>query len=123
MEQEALLVGALERIDILLVFARAERGHDERLRLAAREQRRAMRARQNADLGDDRAHGLDVAAVDADAGVENVPADDLGLQLLEGCADLSLVNLALAALREERGGHLRLHGVDGGVTLLLDGVL
>ena len=56
---------------------------DERLRLAAGEQRRAVGARQDADLGDDRAHGLEVAAVDARAGVEDVPAHDLGLGVLE----------------------------------------
>ena len=97
-EQEALLVGALERVDVLLVLAGAERGDDQRLRLAAREQRRAMGARQHADFGDDRAHGLHVAAVDADAGVENVPAHDLGLQLLEDLADLLLGELGCRRL-------------------------
>ena len=47
--------------------AGAERRDDERLRLAAGEQRRAVRARQHADLGDDRADRLGVAAVDAPA--------------------------------------------------------
>ena len=123
MEQEALLVGALQRIDILLVFARSESRHDKGLGLAAGEERRAMRARQHADFGDDRAHGLHVAAVDAHAGVENVPAHDLGLQRLEGFADLLLGEFRFAAFRKERRHDLRLHGVDGGVALLLDGVL
>ena len=55
----------------------------QRLGLAAGEQRRAVGARQDADFGDDRADRLDVAAVDADAGVEDVPAHDLGFELLE----------------------------------------
>ena len=45
-EQEPLLVGAVEGIDILLVFAGAERRDDERLGFAAREQRRAVGAGQ-----------------------------------------------------------------------------
>ena len=82
-QQEGLLVGALERVDVLLVLAGAERRDRQRLRLAAGEQRRAVGARQDAGLGDDRAHRLDVAAVDARAGVEDVPAHDLRLGVLE----------------------------------------
>ena len=44
---------------------------------------RAMRARQDADLGDDRPHGAGVAAVDAHAGVEDGVADDVGFQVVE----------------------------------------
>ena len=88
MQQEALLVGAFQRVDELLVLAGAERGDHEGLGLAAGEQRRAVGARQDADLGDDRADRLQVAAVDARAGVEDVPAHDLGLRLLEGGLDL-----------------------------------
>jgi len=42
-----------------------ERGHHHRLGFAAGEQRRAVGAGQHADFGDDLAHGLGVAAVDA----------------------------------------------------------
>ena len=80
MQEEGLLAGALELVDVLLVLAGAERRDDQRLRLAAGEQRRAVGARQDADLGDDRAHRLQVAAVDARAVVEDVPAHDLGLR-------------------------------------------
>ncbi len=82
-QHEVLAVLALERVDDLLVLAGAERGDAERLRLAAGEQRRAMRARQDADLGDDRADGPGVAAVDAQPGVQDGVADDVGLQVLE----------------------------------------
>ena len=64
-QQEALLLGALERVDVLLVLAGAEGGHDERLRLAAREERRAVRARQHVHLRDDRPNCLEIAAIDA----------------------------------------------------------
>ena len=50
-QHEVLAVLAFERVDDLLVLAGAERGDDERLGLAAGEQRRAMGARQDADLG------------------------------------------------------------------------
>ena len=86
-QQERLLVGALQRVDELLVLAGAERRHHQGLGLAAGEQRRAVGARQHADLGHDRAHRLDVAAVDAAAGVEDVPAHDLGFELLEDAGD------------------------------------
>ena len=90
-QQERLLVGALQRVDELLVLAGAERGDHQRLGLAAGEQRRAVRARQHADFRDDRAHGLEVAAVDALAGIEDVPAHDLGFELLEHAGDALLV--------------------------------
>ena len=87
-KEERLLVHAGQRVDILLVLAGAERGDHQRLRLAAGEQRRAVGARQDADFRDDLADRLQVAAVDARAGVEDVPAHDLGLQILEHGGDL-----------------------------------
>ncbi len=65
MKHEIFPILAFERVDDLLVLAGAERRHRECLRLAAGEQRRAMRARQDADLGRDRPHRAGVAAVDA----------------------------------------------------------
>ena len=104
----------MQRVDELLVLAGAERGDDQRLRLAAGEQRRAVGARQHADFGDDRANGLDVAAVDALAGVEDVPADDLGFEFLEHAGDALLVERrTLGAFREVVRHHLGLGGVDG----------
>ena len=121
MEQEPLLVGPVQRIDILLVLARAERGDDHRLRFAAREQSRAMGARQHADLRQDRAHGGQVPSVDAALVVENVPAHDLGLGLVERLRDVFGGKFRLGACGRERGEHLGLDGVDGGVALLLLG--
>src|ERR671933_300689 len=59
---------------------------DERLRLAAREERRTVRPGQDADLGDDRAHRLGVAPVDAAAFLEDRAAHDLLLEVLEELA-------------------------------------
>ena len=90
-----------------------------RLRLAAGEQRRTVGARQHADFADDVADGLGVAAVDALAGVEDVPADDLGFELLEHVGDAELVVFRLLPFREEVRHHLFLDGADRGVALLL----
>ncbi len=122
-QHEALLVGALQAVDHLLVLTGAERRDDKRLRLAAGEERRPMRARKHADLGEDRADRLQITTVDAAPGVENVPADDLGLQILEDRRHLLLLEARLGAFRKHRRHHLRLHRVDRGIALLLDGVL
>ena len=78
-----LAILALERVDDLLVLAGAERGDAQRLGLAAREQGRAMRARQQSDLAIDRPHRLGVAAVDAPAGLQDVGANDVAFEILE----------------------------------------
>ena len=120
-EQETLLVRAVERIDILLVLAGAQGGDDERLRLAAGEQGRAVGARQDADLREDRTDSRQIAAVDAALVVEDVPAHHLGLGVVERFGDLGGRELRLAALRDERRHDLRLDGVDRSIALLLLG--
>ena len=87
-EHEAVAVLAHQRVDDLLVARGAERGHDERLRLAAREQRRAVRARQHAGADRDRAHGARVAAVDARLAGEDLVADDLRLEVEQHVAGM-----------------------------------
>ena len=119
-QQERLFIRSRQRVDVLLVLAGTERGHDQRLGLAAGEQRRAVGARQHADFGDDVAHRLGVAAVDALAGVENVPANDLGFEFLEHAGDAELVVFRLLAFGEEVRHRLFLDGADRGITLLLD---
>ncbi len=119
-QQERLFVRSRQRVDVLLVLAGAERGDDQALRLAAGEQRRAVGARQHADFGDDVAHGLAVATVDALAGVEDVPANDLRLELLEHGADAQLVVFRLLPFGEVVGDHLFLDLADRGVAILLD---
>ncbi len=81
-QHEALVGEALQPIDHLLRFLGAERGGADRLRLAAGEQRRAVRAGQEADDRLDRADGLGVAAIDAAAFLEDRAADDVGLEAL-----------------------------------------
>ena len=118
MQHEVLAVLAFERVDDLLVLAGAQRGDAERLRLAAGEQRGAMGARQDAHFGDDLADGLGVAAVDAQAGVQDGVADDVRLQVLE----LRLGQLGALAFGDQRLDRLLLHGVDRVVPCLLGGL-
>ena len=121
-QQERFLVSALQRVDPLLILAGAERRHHQCLRLAAREQSRAVGSRQDADLGHDRAHGLDVTAVDAVAGVEDIPAHDLGFEFLEHAGDLELgIFRAFHALGQEMRHHFCLGRFDGVVTRHLVG--
>ena len=63
-EHEAVAVLAHQRVDDLFVACSTERRHDHRLRFAAREQRRPVRAREYAGADRDRTHGARVAAVD-----------------------------------------------------------
>src|SRR4030095_16514946 len=76
MQEKGLLVGPLQRVDPLLILAGAERCDHQTLRFAASEERRSMRSRQHSDLAGDRPHRFDVAAVDAPARIEDVPAHD-----------------------------------------------
>ena len=82
-QHEGLFISSLQRIDILLVFAGAERRHHQCLGLAAGEQRAAMRARQDSHLAHDRAHGLQVAAVDAVSGLEDGATHHIFFRVLE----------------------------------------
>src|SRR6185436_10698019 len=83
MEHETLEGLALEVLD-LLRLARSAEGHgDERLRLAAGEDRGAVRTRQNADLDRDRTDLVEAAAVDALVLVEHEVAEELHLHLAE----------------------------------------
>ena len=62
MEQEALLVHTGEAVDVLFVFAGAERGNNDRLRFTTGEQRRTVGARQDADFRGDRANGRQITS-------------------------------------------------------------
>ncbi len=107
-QQEAVLVVAGQRVDPLRVLLGAQRGHDQGLRLAAREQRRAVRARQHAGTDLDRAHGAGVAAVDARFAGKNLAAHDARLDVEQQGLDLDLV------AGEALGGQ---RGLDAGVGL------
>src|SRR6185312_11030422 len=101
-QHEALPALTGQRVDLLLVAGGAERGRDRRLRLAALEERRAVGAREDADLADDRPDRLHVAAVDALLLGEHVLADDVVLAVLELFLD-QLLDLG-KALGPDLGG-------------------
>ena len=94
MEHEAVFVLAHQRVDALRVALGAQRGDDQRLRLAAREQRRAVGARQHAVADLDGAHGARVAAVDARLAGQDLAAHDLGFDVEQQVVDLDGVELA-----------------------------
>src|SRR6266481_3566012 len=88
MQHERLAALAIEAVDDLRIARGAERGDHERLRFAAREQSRAVGARQNTDFDGDRADRLRVAAVDARLAVEDALADDVAFELEDQALDL-----------------------------------
>src|SRR5690606_7233253 len=98
-QHEALPRLADQRVDLLLVTGGAERGRDDRLRLAALEQRRAVRARQEPDLAGDGTNGGGLAAVDPAPLIEHHLAHDEGLAPLELALD-ELLELLVALFPE-----------------------
>ncbi len=90
-QHETLFTGAFERVDELLVLAGTERGDDDRLCLTARKQRRAVGARQDVHLGNDGTNGLQVASVDAAAGLDDVAPHNLALQSFERVCEQHLL--------------------------------
>jgi hypothetical protein len=88
----------------LLVFARAERGHHERLCFTACKQRTAMRTRQHTDFGDDRTHGFQIAPVDTHAGIDNGAAHHTAFQLFEQLAEQVGLNPAFLFAHQCGGG-------------------
>ena len=74
----------------------------------------------NADFRNDGTHGLDVAAIDAQTGIKDVPAYDLGLDLLEHAGNLLLgIGRVLRPLRAEVRQHLGFRGIGSAVAFHL----
>ena len=119
-QHEGLFVGALQRVDILLVLPGAERGDGERLGLAAGEQRAAMGAGQEADFADDRPDRDQVPPVDAPLGVEDARPDDVFFRLLEGARHFP-GHRAVVVGGHQLGHHLLLDGGDLVAALMLGG--
>ena len=105
MEQEAVFVLARQRVDALRVALGAQRGHDQRLGFTAREQCRAVGARQHAVADFDRAHGARVAAVDARFAGQDLAAHDLRFDVEQQVVDLAAIERLAILL--ERFHHAR----------------
>src|SRR3546814_1792057 len=78
MQHEALVGQASKAVNHLLGVLGAERRGADRLRFATREQRRTMRARQEADDRLNRANLLRIAPIDALTILQNGGANDFG---------------------------------------------
>jgi hypothetical protein len=100
-EQEVAVDVAADGVEALDVLLGAEGGGDDRLGLAALEQRGAVRAGQRMGLDVDRADVAGAAAVDALALLDHALADDLLLELREGARDLDTAGRVVG---EELGG-------------------
>jgi hypothetical protein len=85
-EHEALPRLPFQLLDALLVHLGAQRGDHERLGLAAREERRAVRARKRADLAGDGADVVEAAAVRTLVLLDDHVADVVLLQLVQHLA-------------------------------------
>ena len=90
MQHEGLLELLAQTLDVLRVLLGSQGRGDQRLGFPAREQRRAMRARQQAHLAGDLPDVLGGPPVDASAGVQHQLAQVLLLGRLEDLFDLGL---------------------------------
>ena len=119
MEQERILGLADRRVDDLRITHGAQGGGDQRLGLAAGEQRRAVGARQHAHAHADRTHVVQLAAVDAHLGLEHAVAHGAVLEFAEFLAQRFLGPALLFGLRLQFGHDVGLDRGDGVTTLQL----
>ncbi len=112
------VVGELagQRIDALRVAFGAQRGHHQRLRLAAREEGTAMGARQHAGADLDRPHGACVTAVDARLARQDLAAHQARFDVEQQRLDLDAVEGHAFGL--QRGHHIGV-GVAAGLRARL----
>ena len=119
-QQEALVVLAFEDVHHLLVVAGAQGGHYQGLGFAAGEQGRAVGPGQDTDLRDDGADLVDRPAIDADARLDNITANDLSLELLQHACQLLAVRAGGVGVGLGQGGRgLGLGQADGVLALAL----
>ena len=76
-------LAGLQQLDALLVVLGAERDRDQRLRFAAREQRRTVGARQHADFDGDLADLVECAAIRTAALLQHLVAEDALFESVE----------------------------------------
>ena len=83
MKQEVFPIIPVQSVDNLLVLPGAKGRHHQRLSFAAREQSAAVGTRKEADFGGDGPHRTGVASVDTLAGVQDIAAYDIFLQVFQ----------------------------------------
>ena len=119
-QDEFLLGGAAGvGVELLGVFAGAQRAERDGLRLPALEQRRAVRPRQEAHFADDGADGFEIAPVEPLALVHDQAADRFLLDVVEGVLEHELGHLLLAELLDELLADLFRDGRDGAFAVEL----
>src|SRR5262249_33815284 len=109
-----------QAVEALLFIARAQRGDGEDLRLPAREDRRAVRAREESHLAADRADLIQGTAVRALLLVQVERPDLLLGDLVYGLPQLSF---PLGEIRGEAGDDLLIQVADRGLACCLVRVL
>ena len=114
-QQEVRAAVAVQRVDDLLILARAQRGHDQRLGFATGEQGGAVGAGQNTGFADNRAHRPGVAPVNPGTARNDVAAQDRAFQLLDRRSQVA-VGPVLVRQGSNDGGP---GGVDGCGAVLL----
>jgi hypothetical protein len=112
-------LAGVDRVDALLVARRAERHHRERLRLPAREERRAVRPGQHAHLARDGADVVRSAPVRPLAALEDLPPHRLLLDRAEDLVDHRGVLRVLLDLLGQRADHVLGHARHRLIALLL----
>ena len=116
-----------QAVDVLHVAAGAEGGDDEGLCFTAVEDGGAVNAWKHAGVAGDGAQVRSATAVDAAAGLEDVLAVELFLDLVEGASDVVAVYVFGTELLFESSGGLLGDGFDGelalGVAVVAEGCL
>ena len=117
-EHEALEGLAFEVFDLLRFLRRAEGHGDERLRLAAGEDGRAVRTREDGRLDRDRPDLVERAAIDAAFLFQHEVAEDLHFHLAPSGAD---GGEALGVIGRNRSDNLRFERLQRGIARVLAG--
>ncbi|MCY1393025.1 hypothetical protein D9M71_79120 [compost metagenome] len=119
-QHEGVLALAFQGVEQLGITGGAKGGNDQGLGFAAGEQGRTVGLAEDADFDLQRADGAGVAAVDTRFAVDDVLANGAVFQQAEHVLDFTGRELAFA-LTGELGDDLFTQGVQGRITVLLDG--
>ena len=104
MQHKVFAICAFQRIDKLLIIARAQSGHDQSLGFTAREQAGAMGARQHTDFRHNRAHIGKAATVNTFFRIKNTATHNVTFQTLKGTGNgIFLVRAGI--IGNKLGGH------------------
>jgi len=115
-QHELVEAVAQQVVDPLLVLACAQGHRDEGLRLAARKERRAVRARKDSDLAGDGPHVGQTSSVDALLGIDNHRPNEVVLEIRDRRADLTLALGETRISGDEGVNHRLLGRIERGIA-------